>query len=190
MLATQAGSWYIHYSVRGGKIMRKYEFTWDLIGDIEVGRPNLGKEVDLELYRLMQFTLRDVIEQLHGTEEADRLFRAAGKLAGKFFYEKYIRPVSSVDEFVSKTQRLLKEKKLGILRIEEASLDQGKLLLTVDEDLDCSGLPQLDYETCIYDEGFIAALLEGFTQKGWDAKEIDCWCTGARTCRFLVTEKK
>jgi predicted hydrocarbon binding protein len=169
--------------------MRKYEFNWNLIGDIQVGRPNLGKEVDLELYRLMQFTLRDVMEQMHGTEEADRLFRAAGKLAGKCFYERHIHPVSSVDEFVSKTQQVLKEKRLGILRIEEAQLDQGKLLLTVDEDLDCSGLPQLDYETCIYDEGFIAALMECFTQKAWDAKEIDCWCTGARTCRFLVTER-
>jgi predicted hydrocarbon binding protein len=168
--------------------MRKYEFSWDLIGDIKEGRPNLGTDVDLELYRLMQFTLRDTIEQLHGTEEADHIFREAGKVAGKYFYEKYIHPVSSVDEFVSKTQKLLKEKKLGILRVEEALLDQGKILLTVDEDLDCSGLPELDYETCIYDEGFIAALFQSFTQQVWSAKEIDCWCTGARTCRFLVTK--
>jgi predicted hydrocarbon binding protein len=169
--------------------MRKYEFRWDLIGDIQTGRPNLGEDVDVELYRLMQFTLRDVIEQTHGTEEADRLFHEAGKIAGKFFYEKYIHPVSSIEEFVSKTQKLLREKKIGILRIEETLLDQGKILLTVDEDLDCSGLPELDYETCIYDEGFISSLFEGFTQKVWNAKEIDCWCTGARTCRFLVTEK-
>ncbi|MDR2588682.1 MAG: 4-vinyl reductase [Spirochaetales bacterium] len=169
--------------------MRRYEFNWDLIGDIDLGRPNLGKEVDLELYRLMQFTLRDVIEQTYSTEEADRLFREAGKVAGKVFYEKYINPVSSVEEFVSKTQKVLKEKKLGILRVEEAMLEQGKILLTVDEDLDCSGLPELDYETCIYDEGFISSLFEGFTKSEWDAREIDCWCTGARTCRFQVTER-
>jgi predicted hydrocarbon binding protein len=168
--------------------MRKYEFSWDLIGDIGLGRPNLGSGVDLELYRLMQFTLRDVIERMYGSQVADRLFYEAGKLAGKCFYDRYIHPVSSTDEFISKTQRLLREKRLGILRIEEAQLDQGRLVLTVDEDLDCSGLPQLDYETCIYDEGFIAALMEGFTREDWRAKEIDCWCTGARTCRFLVTK--
>ncbi|MDR3200764.1 MAG: 4-vinyl reductase [Spirochaetales bacterium] len=168
--------------------MRRYEFNWDLIGDIQAGRPNLGEDVGLELYRLMQFTLRDVIEQSYGTEATDRLFREAGKLAGKYFFEKYVHPVNSVDEFVSKTQKLLKEKRLGILRVEEALLDQGKILLTVDEDVDCSGLPDLDYETCIYDEGFISALFQAFTQEAWSAKEIDCWCTGARTCRFLVTK--
>ena len=58
------------------------------------------------------------------------------------------------------------------------------MTITISEDLDCSGLPELDYEVCKYDEGFIAALLESFTGKSFQVKEIDCWCTGDRTCRF------
>lgn len=170
--------------------MRKYKFSWALIGDVAEGRPCLGTKVDLEMYRLMQFTLRDVIEEKYGALEADQIFHAAGKLAGQEFYRNYIYPVATVDEFISKTQELLKNKSIGILRVEEALLDEGKVVLTIDEDLDCSGLPELDYETCIYDEGFVSALFESFTQKNWDAKEIDCWCTGARTCRFMVTETK
>lgn len=166
--------------------MRKYEFNWDLLGDLKDGRPNLGPSVGLEMYRLMQFTLRDVIEQKLGTEEADHIFYEAGRRAGEEFYKHFIDPVSTVDEFVSKTQEVLKNKAIGILRVEEALLDQGKVMLTIDEDLDCSGLPELDYETCVYDEGFVSALFEGFTKSPWKAKEIDCWCTGARTCRFLV----
>ena len=42
---------------------RKYEFKWELLGDIEKGRPNLGNTTRLEVYRLMQYTLRDVLEQ-------------------------------------------------------------------------------------------------------------------------------
>jgi hypothetical protein len=34
---------------------RKYQFSWDLLGDIQLGRPNLGANVRLEVYRLMQF---------------------------------------------------------------------------------------------------------------------------------------
>ena len=34
--------------------------------------------------------------------------------------------------------------------------------------------------------GFIAALLEKFTGKAFLVKEIDCWCTGERTCRFTA----
>ena len=168
--------------------MRKYEFNWDLIGDIDTGRPNLGQHVDLAVYRLMQFTMRDVIEQKYGSSATDEIFYAAGKKAGTVFYEKFIYPVASLDEFVSKTQQQLKEKNIGVLRLEEAALKEGRIILTVDEDLDCSGMPELDYETCIYDEGFIAALFESYTSEKWKAEEIDCWCTGARTCRFLVTQ--
>jgi predicted hydrocarbon binding protein len=169
--------------------MRKYEFNWDLIGDIEEGRPNLGSQVDLDMYRLMQFTMRDVLESRIGTEATDEVFYAAGKLAGAEFYEHHIHPVASVDEFVGKTQKTLLDKRIGVLRLEEALLDEGRVTLTIDEDLDCSGLPELDYETCVYDEGFVSALFESFTNVEWKAEEIDCWCTGARTCRFLVTQE-
>ena len=164
--------------------MRKYKFNWQLIGDIEEGRPHLGSEIGLDLYRIMQFTLRDVLEVRLGAEETDKLFFQAGKIAGVEFYDHFIHPAATFDEFISKTQKMLREKKVGVLRIEEVS--EGKVILTIDEDLDCSGLPEIDYETCIYDEGFISALFERYTQQPWYAKEIDCWCTGARTCRFLV----
>lgn len=169
--------------------MGTYTFHWDLLG-IEDGRPNLGTKVELELYRLLQFTLRDVLEKNYGREATDTVFFEAGKLAGTEFYQRYIQPVASLAEFVSKTQAVLKEKGIGILKIEEELQEQGRIMLTIDEDLDCSGLPETDYETCIYDEGFISGLFEQFTQKPWRAKETDCWCTGARTCRFQVTEAK
>jgi predicted hydrocarbon binding protein len=39
-------------------------------------------------------------------------------------------------------------------------------------------------EVCVYDEGFIAGLLECLTGSRFKVKEVDCWCTGDRTCRF------
>ena len=163
---------------------RKYEFSWDLLGNIELGRPNLGPHTRLEVYRLMQFCFRDVIEKAHGTREADRIFYEAGYLAGRHFYANLIGPLPNLNDFVAKLQSLLKELKIGILRIEEADPEQGRFVVTVSEDLDCSGLPEKDFEFCTYDEGFIAALMESFTGKKFVVKEVDCWCTGDRTCRF------
>jgi len=162
----------------------KYAFRWDLLGDINLGRPHLGNQTRLEVYRLMQFTLRDVIEQKLGSSVADEVFYQSGLLAGKFFYENMIGSVESFDDFVSRLQNLLKEMGIGILRIESADLNTGTLILTVAEDLDCSGLPELDYEICVYDEGFISGLLESYSGKKFKVKEIDCWCTGDRICRF------
>jgi hypothetical protein len=61
---------------------RKYKFGWELLGDVSVGRPNLGPVVGVDMYRLMQFCFRDVLERRYGTEVADDVFHEAGRLAG------------------------------------------------------------------------------------------------------------
>ncbi|WP_027186337.1 V4R domain-containing protein [Desulfovibrio inopinatus] len=165
---------------------RKYAFSWELLGDIDLGRPNLGPMTRLEVYRLMQFAFRDVIEREVGTQKTDELFYQAGKLAGCEFYKHILGNMTDFTEFVKRLQQMLKEMGIGILRIEKADLDAGSFILTVSEDLDCSGLPELDYEICVYDEGFIAGLMESYTGKAFRVKEIDCWCTGDRTCRFTA----
>ena len=162
----------------------KYKFSWDLIGDISEGRPNLGNLMRLEVYRLMQFTLRDTLEKNYGTAEADRIFFEAGELAGKVFYKQFLDDLKDFNSFIKRLQITLEEMKIGILRVEKSDLAKGQFVITVSEDLDCSGLPELDYEICKYDEGFIAGLLESYSRKSFKVKEVDCWCTGDRTCRF------
>ncbi len=168
----------------GEESRRKYEFSWDLLGDLEQGRPNLGLRTRLEVYRLMQFSFRDVLEQRFGPEETDRIFYDAGYLAGREFHSHLIGPQSDLGAFVTKLQGMLKEMGIGILRVEESEPEKGCFVITVSEDLDCSGLPETGVQYCTYDEGFIAALLEGFCGKKFVVKEVDCWCTGDRTCRF------
>jgi uncharacterized protein len=163
---------------------RKYQFSWDLLGDIALGRPNLGKNMRLEVYRLMQYVFRDVLEQHVGTDKTDQIFYEAGKLAGSQFYKQFFSGMEDFNVFIKSLQQTLRDMGIGILRIEEAEMEKGTLVLTVSEDLDCSGLPELDYEVCVYDEGFIAGLLESFTGIPFKVKEVDCWCTGDRTCRF------
>lgn len=165
---------------------RKYEFTWDLLGDLDAGRPNLGKSVGVELYRLLQFTFRDVMEQKLGAEKADGIFYEAGKLAGKHFYENLLPKANTFTDSVKNLQTALKDLGIGILRIEEIDMEKGEIVLTVSEDLDCSGLPERGENICVYDEGFISSILESVTKVPFDVKEIDCWCTGDRTCRFMA----
>ncbi len=165
---------------------RKYAFSWDLLGNLDVGRPNMGPYTRVEVYRLMQFTFRDVLERRFGTEAADEIFFEAGKLAGASFYEQYLADAGSLNELVKKLQSSFEELKIGVLRIESVKEDPLEITLAVGEDLDCSGLPELDYEICTYDEGFIAGILGMAYKKEFSVKEIDCWCTGDRTCRFLA----
>ncbi len=165
---------------------RRYEFNWSLLGDIQVGRPNLGQYTRLEAYRLMQFTFRDVLEKNYGSAEADRIFFEAGQLSGKAYYQHFLSGTAKFDDFISQLTQSLQEMSIGILRVEQADLEKGRFILTISEDLDCSGLPEMDYEICTYDEGFISGLLESFTGSRFKVNEIDCWCTGDRTCRFTA----
>lgn len=164
-----------------------YKFSWDMVGDMDIARPNLGKTTRIEVYRLLQYTLREVLEKEYGTEKCDQLFYDAGFLAGKHFFEKFLSEPKDLDEFLKELTNILRELGIGILRMEESEPEKGEFLLTVSEDLDCSGLPDTGRVVCNYDEGFIAGILSKFTNKDVTVKEIDCWCTGDRTCRFKAT---
>ncbi|MFZ5447530.1 MAG: V4R domain-containing protein [Thermodesulfobacteriota bacterium] len=164
----------------------KYHFNWGLLGNLDLGRPNLGPTSRLEVYRLLQFSLRDILERQMGTEKTDQIFHEAGKLAGSQFYEHVLDRVTDFDVFIKHIQSAFKDLGIGIFRVEQADLEAKSFIFTVSEDLDCSGLPELDYVICTYDEGFIAGLLESFAGIAFVVKEVDCWCTGARTCRFTA----
>jgi predicted hydrocarbon binding protein len=165
---------------------RNYEFSWDLLGDIELGRPNLGNMTRFEVYRLMQFCFRDVVEQHWGSDAADEVFYEAGRLAGRHFADHLLARPDDLGDCVADLQRVLRELGVGILRVEKADTEKGQFVITVSADLDCSGLPDTGDSICTYDEGFIAVLLESYTELPFAVKEVDCWCTGDRTCRFTA----
>jgi len=157
---------------------------------LEAGRPNLGNLMNVAVYRLMQYTLRDVLNRHLSVEKAAELLREAGKLAGTEFCINLLDSSLPFNGFIAQLQEKLLFLKIGVLRVEKTDLEQMEFILTVAEDLDCSGLPFADETVCEYDEGFIAGVLEVYTGREFDAREIDCWASGERTCRFKVTAKE
>ena len=160
------------------------EFAWEKLGDIREGRGDLGEEMPVLVYRLMQFTMLDVLAKEFGLEKANDYIRAAGKLAGKEFAGNVLDTSLDFNEFVAHLQKTLLDLKIGILRMEEFEGETGRIVLTVAQDLDCSGLPISNETVCDYDEGFIAGILEAYTGKPYNVKEVDCWASGDRVCRF------
>ena len=160
------------------------KFSWNSLGDIKMGRGELGEEMPVLVYRLMQFTMLDVMSQDLGEEKANAYFRKAGHLAGMEFARHTLNLNQEFDSFVTSLQTALKDLKIGILRMERYDTDTGDITLTVGEDLDCSGLPITEEVVCVYDEGFIAGILEAYSGKTYLVNEVDCWANGARFCRF------
>jgi predicted hydrocarbon binding protein len=159
-------------------------FKWENIGDIKEGRGDLGEELPVLVYRLMQFTMLDILTKKYGSDGANDVFREAGYLAGKEFAIHVLDLTVDLDTFVADLQAALEANKIGIMRMEAYDAATGNLTMTVGQDLDCSGLPITNETVCTYDEGFIAGILFAYTGKDYDVREIDCWASGDRTCRF------
>jgi len=166
--------------------MKNYKPYLMDIGDIKLGRPNLGDKTSVAAYRMMQYSLKAVLEKDYGHETAYDILKKSGKVAGINFCEKYIDINLSFSEFIARINELFFEYLIGVLRVEESDEENMKFVITVSEDLDCSGLPILGMEVCNFDEGFFEGIFEYYTKETFYAKEIDCWATGGRTCRFSI----
>ena len=162
-------------------------FSWKDLENIKEGRGILGEEMPVLVYRLMQYTILDVLTKEYGREKANKLICSAGHLAGMEFANNVMDLTVDFGKFISNLEKTLIDLKIGILRIESVNDDTGEIILTVGEDLDCSGLPITNESVCDYDEGFISGLLEAYTKKTYTVREIDCWATGDRVCRFKCT---
>ncbi len=165
---------------------------WDYLFNIEEGRRNLGEEMPVVVYRMFEYSMRDVLIEKYGKEKMIEIIRSAGEKTGREFFARCLDGSLPLNDYLAQVQQKLIEYKIGILRIESFDEETGRAILTVSEDLDCSGFPMIGETVCNYDEGFIAGLLKAYTGKEYVAIEIDCWGTGDRVCRFdahIVAEK-
>lgn len=157
------------------------------LGNIDQGRETLGSEIPVLVYRLFEYTMKAAVEQKFGKEVAIELFQDAGRIAGKQFVKKLMNKNQNEKEFLLQLQEMMAMFKIGVLRVEQIDHELG-IILTVSEDLDCSGLPVLGETVCHYDEGFLSGVFEEYTGKKYTAIEVDCWAKGDRVCRFQVKE--
>lgn len=166
--------------------MDGYNFSWDQLGDIEDGRPSLGKETSVAVYRLMQYTMRAVLEKEYGDQRTRELLLQAGRLAGREFCKNALDTSLPFSKFIAELHAALLDMSVGIIRMEQSDIENLNFTATVSEDLDCSGLPIKGVTVCDYDEGFIEGIFSVYTGRKFQVKEIDCWTTGERTCRFSI----
>lgn len=159
---------------------------WDCLFDMKEGRKNLGAEMPVQVYRMFEYSMRDILTNRYGKEEMVEIFRAAGEKTGKEFFTRFLDGALPLDGFLAQLQQKLIDFKIGVLRIEEFDEKTGHAIVTVSEDVDCSGLPPMGETVCNYDEGFIAGILKAYTKKEYVVVEVDCWATGDRVCRFYA----
>ena len=150
----------------------------------EKSRSNLGETLPVLVYRMLEYSMKDELVSRLGKDAQIDIFRKAGQRSGEYFARNMLHLDQPLNQFISELQAKLQELKIGVLRIESVDEETGRIILTVSEDADCSGLPVLGETVCNYDEGFLSGILSVYTGKPYAAIEIDRWATGDRVCRF------
>ncbi len=161
-----------------------FDFKWSDLGDIELGRPNLGNSTNVVNYRLLQYSLMSVLKKYYGNKKAKQLLREGGIVAGIEFCKNILNIDLCFNEFIAQLTDVLIKLRIGNLRVEKSDLSNYEFTFVISEDLDCSGLPIKGNTVCDYDEGFLKGILDSYLNKNFIVEEVDCWSTGGRVCRF------
>lgn len=162
----------------------EYDLNLDKLGKIDFGRETLGNNMPVIIYRLFDFSLREVLALTYGEGEMEDIIRSAGKIAGRVFARELLNLSLPFEEFIKELVVKLLDMKIGILKAETLSSENGSVIFTISDDIECSGMQNCGKSVCKYDEGFIAGLLYEYTKKPYSVVEVDCWGTGAQLCRF------
>lgn len=150
------------------------------------GRENLGDNLPVAVYRMLEYSLRNTLIEEYGKETQIKIFRKAGYQAGTFFAKNYLNCDLPLERFLGDLQTQTETMKIGVLRVEGVNSDDGTIMLTVSEDADCSGLPLLGETVCNYDEGFIAGILSEYTEKIIKHKRLTA---GRQEKEYAVSER-
>lgn len=161
-------------------------FQWSDIGDIIKARPTLGVKMHVAVYRMFQYSFRNMLEKKYGKEEIKHILVESGKISGIEFCNNVLDSILSPDDFFNLLQQKMQEFGMGILEVKYKDFENMIFILKVSEDLDCSGVPVKDEFICNYDEGFIMGILEAYTGRHFVVKETNCWAAGDCACEFNV----
>jgi predicted hydrocarbon binding protein len=160
------------------------DFSWENLGDVKEGRGDLGEDMPVIIYRLMQYTMLSALSKEFGEDKANFFFKEAGRLAGAEFAKNILNLKLDWGDFISDIQNKFKAYRICIFRLEDFDRETGDITVSAFQDLDCSGIPVTNETVCFYDEGFISGIFAEYTGKPFDVKEVDCWANGNRVCRF------
>ena len=84
-------------------------------------RGNLGADIPVLVYRMLEYSLRDAITERFGKDVQVELFRKAGRTAGEYFARHFLDLTLPMNGFVGELQAKMQEQRIGVLRALAAS---------------------------------------------------------------------
>jgi len=142
------------------------------------------------MFRILRTSMVSLISTRLGKEEANQSIYLSGKAVGGEIAKAFLEGITDLEEYVNKCAEILKNLKVGLLKVVSADTERGKFVIRVDECVSCSGTPVIGEPICHYEGGIIAGILKFFLGKEVEATEVKCWAMGDQTCEFEAVVKE
>jgi len=147
-----------------------------------VDRPTLGEEVPVLVFRAFRIFTEEYLEDLAGSRGALTFLTNAGRMLGKEVGS--MLKEDDLEKYLQKVVEFVKDNKIGLLIPE--TVEEGRMILRLDECITCSGMPSIGKRICHFEAGFVGGIVEEFLGKRVRVQETKCNAMGEGTCQVKV----
>ncbi|SNZ16696.1 V4R domain-containing protein [Hydrogenobacter hydrogenophilus] len=148
----------------------------------QIRRPHLGEDVSVLVFRAFRVFMGIYLDDVLGHKGAITLFQNAGRELGKEVGEKLKE--ESLEAYLGKVIDFVKDARIGIL--VPVDVNRERLVVALDECITCAGMPNIGKRICHFEAGFVAGIVETYTNKKVRAYETKCNAHGENICEVVV----
>jgi len=105
---------------------------------------------------------------------------------GNAISNKINSPLTNFNYYISSVVDNCKSLGIGLVSIKEGSIEEGLLLINVDECVSCAGITDIGEPVCHFESGMFAGIVENFTKQQVRCTEVKCWGKGDKECLFKL----
>jgi len=114
----------------------------------------------------------------------DSMLRETGRSIGAQVIAQLGPTNGNMEQLIKELALFWKKNNMGIVQIEK----KKPLVLRIESNYDCTGVPDVGRPLCALDEGIMEAVFNKKTNKRWKIREYVCHGTGHNHCLFTFKE--
>ncbi len=167
------------YRISGELVAKGGEPVNELKGHLERSTAN-GIKKEGNLKENINKSLRYVVESWGLS--LDSMLRETGRSIGPQITGKLGRTNGNLQDIIKELSVFWKNNDMGVIKIQK----KKPLVLRIESNYDCTGVPDVGRPLCALDEGIMEAVFKERTGNEWKVREFVCHGTGHDHCLFAL----
>ena len=150
-------------------------------------RKNLGPMVPIQLFQALRIVgMGTALEEMVGAGARAMVYQSGQQLGDLIGLALKPKSEGDLGRYVELVQSICIDLRIGEVNVEQVDLDNGLIVLRVDECVSCAGLRPAPTPICNFEAGMVGGIIRQFVGRPVKATETRCYATGHDTCGIDV----